>query len=173
MARTIELLRHTDDDDDELSEEGVKAALDLGARVEGGYDLLVSSGAQRSTQTIACILAARGARVENGLVVEHGLRSEVEDRWRDAYGKAGSAELEALEAADPELVAEDGAALAEGLRRILSRLPEGGRALAVGHSPTNEAAVYGLTGERIAPMGKGEGVLVVAEGERYRVEPLS
>jgi len=60
----------------------------------------------------------------------------------------------------------------EGLKRILARLPDGGRALAVGHSPTNEAAVYGLTGERIAPMGKGEGVLVVAEGEHYRVEPL-
>ncbi len=42
----------------------------------------------------------------------------------------------------------------------------------MGHSPTNEAAVYGLTGERIAPIGKGEGVLVVAEGERYRVDPL-
>jgi broad specificity phosphatase PhoE len=172
MPRTIELRRHTDDDDDELSEDGVRAALELGAGVEGGYDLLVSSGAQRATQTIACLLAARGERVENGLVVERGLRSEVEDRWRDAYGKAGSGELEALEGADPELVAQDGAALAEGLKRIFSRLPEGGRALAVGHSPTNEAAVYGLTGERIAPMGKGEGVLVVAEGEQYRVDPL-
>ena len=111
MARTVELRRHTDDDDDELSEEGVQAALELGARVEGGYDLLVSSGAQRSTQTIACLLAARGERVENGLVVEHGLRSEVEDRWREAYGKAGSGELEAVEAADPELVAQDGGAL--------------------------------------------------------------
>lgn len=87
----------------------MKAALELGARVQGGYDLLVSSGTQRSTQTIACLLAARGERVENGLVIEHGLRSEVEDRWRDAYGKAGSGELEGLEAADPELVAQDGA----------------------------------------------------------------
>ena len=172
MARTLELRRHTDDDDDELSEEGLEAALELGADVEGNYDLLVSSGTQRSTQTLACIIAARGERVENGLVVEHGLRSQVEERWRDAYGEAGSAELEALEAADPELVAQDGAALAEGLKRIFSRLPEGGRALAVGHSPTNEAAVYGLTGERIAPMGKGDGVLLVADGEQYRVEPL-
>ncbi len=30
----------------------------------------------------------------------------------------------------------------------------------VGHSPTNEAAVRGLTGETIDPLGKGEGVLV-------------
>jgi len=40
MARAIELRRHTDDDDDELSEEGVTAALALGPRVEGGYHLL-------------------------------------------------------------------------------------------------------------------------------------
>lgn len=111
-------------------------------------------------------------RPGTGKKVERGLRSEVEDRWREAYRRAGSGELEALEAADPELVAQDGATLAEGLKRVISRLPEGGRALAVGHSPTNEAAVYGLTGERIAPIGKGEGVLVVAEGERYRVDPL-
>jgi hypothetical protein len=40
-------------------------------------------------------------------------------------------------------------------------LPEGGRALVVGHSPRNEAAVSGLVGQTIAAMGKGEGVLVV------------
>lgn len=57
-------------------------------------------------------------------------------------------------------------------RGARARPPRRRRPLAVGHSPTNEAAVYGLTGERIAPMGKGEGVLVVADGEQYRVEPL-
>jgi hypothetical protein len=31
----------------------------------------------------------------------------------------------------------------------------------VGHSPTNEAAILGLTGQVIGPMGKGEGVLIV------------
>jgi hypothetical protein len=32
-------------------------------------------------------------------------------------------------------------------------LPEGGRALVVGHSPRNEAAVSGLVGQTIAAMG--------------------
>jgi hypothetical protein len=54
----------------------------------------------------------------------------------------------------------------------LDRLPEGGRALAVGHSPTNEAAVLGLTGSIVEPIAKGAGVLVVAEGDLTRVEPL-
>lgn len=172
MAKTIELRRHTDDDEDALSEEGVAAALELGATLRGGYDLLVSSGAQRATQTLGCFLAALGERVDGGVVVEPALRSDVEDRWKEAFKEAGGGELDALEKADPELVAEDSAALAEGLRRVLSMLPEGGRALVVGHSPTNEAAVFGLTGSRPDPMGKGEGVLVVAEDGEVRLEAL-
>ena len=52
------------------------------------------------------------------------------------------------------------------------RLPDGGRALAVGHSPTNEAAVYGLTGEIVDSMSKGDGVLVTGDGDRFTVEAL-
>ena len=44
--------------------------------------------------------------------------------------------------------------------------------LVVGHSPTNEAAVLGLTGEVVAPMEKGGGVLVIEEKGRFRVKPL-
>jgi phosphohistidine phosphatase SixA len=62
-------------------------------------------------------------------------------------------------------VREDSAVLGAALRRVLERLPEGGRALAVGHSPTNEAAVLGLTSSIIEPMAKGAGVLVIAEGD--------
>jgi hypothetical protein len=32
--------------------------------------------------------------------------------------------------------------------------------------------VLGLTGQTVAPLGKGAGVLVAADGERFRVEPL-
>ena len=51
-------------------------------------------------------------------------------------------------------------------------LPEGGRALVVGHSPTNEAAVLGLAGQVVPPPGKGKGVLLAEDGGDYRVEPL-
>jgi hypothetical protein len=74
--------------------------------------------------------------------------------------------------ADPELVREDSERLASGLRRVLQRLADGERALAVGHSPTNEAAVFGLTGTIVAPMAKGAGVLVIGEEDQARVEPL-
>jgi broad specificity phosphatase PhoE len=172
VARYLELRRHTDSDGDVLSEEGVRAALEIGRRLTGPYALLVSSGAQRATQTLACFACALSEPVIGGLIVEPGLRSEVEDRWRTAYQTARSGELSALREADPELVREDSERLASGLRRILDRLPNQGRALAVGHSPTNEAAVFGLTGELVAPISKGAGVLVVIERDRARVEPL-
>src|SRR5437764_3353279 len=85
VARYVELRRHTDADGDVLTQEGVRMATEIGARLNGGYDLLVSTGAQRATQTLACFLAALGERVAGGVVVETGLRSESEQRWREVY----------------------------------------------------------------------------------------
>jgi broad specificity phosphatase PhoE len=172
VAKEIELRRHTDSDGDALTEEGVQAALEIGGNLRGGYELLVSSGAQRATQTLACFACALGERVPGGALVEPGLRSELEDRWRRAYQEAGNGELAALRSADPELVAEDSATLGAALTRVLDRLSGGGKALVVGHSPTNEAAVLGLTGEIIQPISKGSGVLLVVHDEETRVEPL-
>ena len=172
MAKYVELRRHTDADGDVLTEEGVRAATTIGAALQGGYDLCASTGAQRATQTLACFLAALGERVPGGVVVEAGLRSEREDRWREAYRKAGSGSLEAMRAADPKLVEEDSAALGAALGRVLDALPDGGRALVVGHSPTNEAAVLGLTGEIVDPISKGDGVLIVADEQTFRIERL-
>jgi broad specificity phosphatase PhoE len=173
MAKYVELRRHTDADGDVLTPEGVQAAIEIGSRLTGGYDLLVSTGAQRATQTLACFLAGLGQKAPGGVIVEPGLRSRVEDRWRAAYEKAGSGDLPALREANPELVEEDSAALARALRRVLDALPDGGRALVAGHSPTNEAAVLGLTGEIVEPISKGDGVLVVEEDGTLRVEELS
>jgi hypothetical protein len=172
MAKYVELRRHTDADGDVLTLEGVRAAVEIGSRLEGGYEVLVSTGAQRATQTLACFLAGLGENVRRGVVVEPGLRSAAEDRWRAAYEKAGSGALEALREADPELVEEDSAALAAGLRRVLDGLPQGGRALVAGHSPTNEAAVLGLVGHMVDPISKGGGVLVAEEDGVVRVEKL-
>ena len=172
MARTIELRRHTDDDGDVLTTEGVSSALEIGRGLSGGYALVATSGAQRATQTAACFLAGLGERVPGGVVVEFGLRSDREDDWRAAYSEAGAGDLESLRGADPDLVAEDSEALAEGLRLILDRLDDGETALCIGHSPTSEAAVLGLTGEIVDPLGKGEGVRIVVDGDDHSVERL-
>jgi broad specificity phosphatase PhoE len=172
MAKYVELRRHTEAEGDVLTREGVRAATRIGAHLDGGYDLLVSTGAQRATQTLACFLAALGEEIPGGVVVEPGLRSQREDRWREAYAKAGSGALEAMRTADPELVEEDSTELGAALGRVLDALPEGGRALVVGHSPTNEAAVLGLTGEIVGLISKGAGVLLVAGDQGFRVETL-
>jgi broad specificity phosphatase PhoE len=172
VSREIELWRHTDADGDVLTAAGVAAALEIGARLRGGYHLAVSTGAQRATQTLACFIAALGQHVPGGVVVEPGLRSQVEDRWRAAYEKAGSGALGALREADPELVAADSVRLGHALRGVLDGLPDGCRALVVGHSPANEAAVLGLTSAIVAPLAKGAGVLVVVGEDGYHVEPL-
>jgi hypothetical protein len=172
MARFVELRRHTDNDGDTLSEAGVADALRVGGRLGGGYRLGVSTGAQRATQTLACFLAALAQPVPGGVVVEAGLRSAREDDWRAAAREAGGGDLAALRDVDPDLVAEDSARLGAGLRRVLDRLGDGERALVVGHSPTNEAAVLGLTGQLVEPLAKGAGVLVVADGDRFQVQPL-
>ena len=172
MARAVELRRHTDNDGDVLSDEGVAAALRLGAGLAGGYRVGVSTGAQRATQTLACFLAALGRPVPGGVTVEPGLRSEREDRWRSLGKQVDGGDLAAMRAADPGFVDEEAASLGAALARVLERLGDGERALAVGHSPTNEAAVLGLTGELVAPLAKGAGVLVTEDAGTYRVETL-
>lgn len=169
MAKEIELRRHTDNEGDALTTEGVLAAVEIGRGFGGGYSFVAASDARRAIQTAGCMVAGLGEPVAGGVIVSAGLRSQREDEWRAAYQKAGKGDLASLREADPGLVAKDSAALAEGLRDLFDQLEAGGRALAIGHSPTSEAAIFGLTGEAVDPLGKGEGVVVRAEGAEFTV----
>src|SRR5438128_9853483 len=64
MTKWVELRRHTASDGDVLTPDGIRAAVDIGNRLHDRYDILVSSGAQRATQTIACMLAGMTHPVE-------------------------------------------------------------------------------------------------------------
>jgi hypothetical protein len=77
-----------------------------------------------------------------------------------------------MRAIDPDLAGRESWLLASALRQVVEGLPDGGRALVVGHSPTSEAAVLGLAGQLVPPLGKGEGILLTEHGGGYRVEPL-
>ncbi len=172
MARTVELRRHTDAEGDVLTAEGVRAAVEIGRHMKGEYHLLISSGAQRATQTLACFLAGMGQRIANGVTVDTGFRSAVEDRWFAAARSASGKDLEAFRRVDAELVEKEATLLGSALKAVFERVPEGGRALIVGHSPTTEAAILGLTGQLVPPIAKGAGVSVVELDGRYRVEPM-
>jgi hypothetical protein len=171
--RYVELRRHTDNDGDKLSEQGVADAEGIGQTgLHPPYAAFVSTGAERATAMLDILRRAAGQE-EIPITTEAGLRSGVEDRWREAAKVAGKgASIEQMRAVDPDLVEHESRLLGSALRRVVESLPEGGRALVVGHSPTNEAAVSGLVGQTIAAMGKGEGVLVVEDGGRYEVRPV-
>ena len=172
MTKTVELRRHTASEGDRLTADGVKAAVDIGRRLADQYDLLISSGAQRATQTLACFLAGRGTRMACGVTVDEGFRSQVEDRWFAIAKQAGGG-LESFRRVDQELVDGEADRFGGALRRVFDSLSEGGRALIVGHSPMHEVAVYGLTGEFVPSISKGAGVAITSEGDRFRVQPLA
>ncbi len=172
--RYVELRRHTDNEGDRLSPQGVADAEAIGRdRLSPPYAAFVSTGAARATQMLETLRHAAG-QDDVPITQVPGLRSSVEDRWREAAKVAGKgADLEAMRAVDPDLVERESWLLGTVLRQVVHGLPEGGRALVVGHSPTNEAAVLGLAGRVVPPLGKGEGVLLIEDAGDYRVEPLA
>lgn len=171
--RYVEIRRHTDNDGDRLSAEGVAAAEEIGrSELHAPYDLFVTSGAERATQMLEILRAAAGQR-DAPIVTEPGLRSPVEDRWREAAKAAGGSDVEEIRRVDPDLVEKETQLLGGALRRIVAHVPDGGRALVIGHSPTTEAAVMGISGHHVPPLGKGKGVLVAEDGGKFAVvEPL-
>jgi hypothetical protein len=171
--RTVELLRHTDNDGDRLTADGIAAAEAIGReRLSPPYALFGSTGASRATEMVEILRRSVGQE-DVPVTMLRGLRSSVEDRWRTAAKAAGKgADLDAIRAIDADLVDKEALLLGSELRGVFDAVPEGGRALVVGHSPTNEAAVLGLAGEVVGPLGKGEGVLVVEDEGRFEVRML-
>ena len=171
--RYVELRRHTDNDGDALTPQGEADAEAIGrTELHPPYAAFISSGAARATQMIRILRHAAG---QDDIAISEvsGLRSTVEDRWRAAAKAAGKgATVEQIRRVDPDLVEHEERLLGGALRTIIESLPEEGRALFVGHSPMNEAAVGSLTGQTVEPMGKGAGVLLLEDGGRFTVNPL-
>jgi phosphohistidine phosphatase SixA len=172
--RYVELRRHTDNEGDRLTPRGVADAELIGRdRLHPPYTAFVSTGAVRATQMLEILRHAAG-QDDVSITAAAGLRSSVEGRWRAAATAAGKgADLEAMRALDQDLVERESWLLGSALRQVVEGLPGGGRALVVGHSPASEAAVLGLTGQVVPPVGKGEGVLLIEDDGDFRVEPLN
>ena len=90
--RYVELRRHTDNDGDALTSDGLAAAEAIGRdRLHPPYAAFVSTGAARATQMLEILRHAAGQDAAR-ITVATGLRSSVEDRWREA-ARAGDEHL--------------------------------------------------------------------------------
>ncbi len=147
--RTLEVRRHArrDPDADELSPQGRAQAEHVGRTLGGPFDIVFVSPAQRAAETIAWFLRGLGAQLPPHGVIP-GLAGEGTDR--------------------------SPLAMAGVLAALLDAVPEGGRGLAVGHTPLIERAVLGLVAEEIEPLAECEGVLLTKEGDEgpVRVEEI-
>ena len=129
--RYVELRRHTDNEGDRLTPQGAADAEMIG---RGGlhppYVAFVSTGAARATQMPGILRHAAG-QDDTPITAATGLRSSVENRWRDAAKAAGKrADLKDIRAIDPDLVERESWLLGSALRQVVAGLPEGGRARA-------------------------------------------
>jgi broad specificity phosphatase PhoE len=169
--RSLEIRRHAprDPEADRLSENGRALALQVGKDLPGGYAVVFTSPARRAAETAAWFLRGLGQQLPQDHGVAEGLASPVEDRWRSAAKAAGTGRIDAVRLQDPDLVEQESRKLADGVREVLTQVPDGGRGLAVGHSPLIEAAVYGLAGQIIEPLRECEGVLLREEDGEIRL----
>lgn len=150
--RTLEVRRHAirDPEADRLSPEGQAQAEALGrelaAAAPQGYEVVFASPAARAAETVAHLLRGLGRPLPPHAVIP-GLSGEGTDR--------------------------SPLAMAGVLSALLDAVPEGGRGLAVSHTPLIERAVLGLSGLEIEPLAECEGVLLTRtdEGE-LRIEEL-
>jgi phosphohistidine phosphatase SixA len=145
--RTLEIRRHArrDPDADALSPEGRDQAEDVGRMMTSGYDVVFVSPAKRAAETAAWFLRAAGHQLPEHAVVP-GLGGDGTDNSPEQLG--------------------------EVLHAVIAAVPEGGRGLAVGHTPLIEKAVKGLTERTIRPLAECEGLLLTEEGGEIDVEEL-
>jgi phosphohistidine phosphatase SixA len=138
--KTLEVRRHAKRDPaaDRLSAAGRAQAEDLGRSLEDAYDVVFVSPAQRAAETVAWMLRGRGEQLPPHAVI-------------------------------PGLAAKDNdgspLAMAGVLTGLLQAVPEGGRGLAISHTPFIERAVLALVGREIDRLAECEGVLLRKAGD--------
>ncbi len=142
--RTLELRRHAtrDPNGDRLSPPGRRQAEEVGRTLAGGYAVIFVSPTQRAAETVAWFLRGRGEPLPQHAVIP-GLAGEGTDR--------------------------SPLAMAGVVTALLDAVPDGGRGLAVGHTPLIERAVLGIGAEEIEPLAECEGVLLSREDDEHPV----
>ena len=118
------------------------------------------------------ILRRAARQDEVPITTESGLRSAVEDRWREAAKAAGKgASLEGMRAVDPDLLSRSlGCSARRSGGWLTDCRPTAGPSSS-GTARRTKRPSADLP-EIIAPLGKGEGVVVVEDAGRYEVHRL-
>jgi phosphohistidine phosphatase SixA len=109
----------------------------------GGYAVVFVSPAARAAETVAWMLRGLGEQLPDHAVIP-GLAAKDND---------GSA-----------------LAMAGVLSALLDAVPDGGRGLAVSHTPLIERGVLGLVGLEIDPLAECEGVVLTRADDQAEVE---
>ena len=170
-VKAITFLRHAarEKDADALSPEGRVQAEDVGRTLRTDFAMIFVSPAHRTAETVAWLLRGSGQKLPSHSVTP-ALATQEEDRWRAAAKAAGSSRVDAIRAVDPDLVTGEVERLGRGAEELFDRVPDGGRALAVGHSPLIEAAVFGLTGVVLEPLAECQGLTITRNNEgKYEI----
>jgi hypothetical protein len=171
--RYVELRRPTGNEGDRLTPQGAADAEMIG---RGGlhppYAAFVSAGAARATQMPEILRHAAG-QDDTPVTAAPGLRSSVEDRWRDAAKAAGNrADLEDIRAIDPDLAGRESWLPGSALRQVVAGCPRAAgrwwRATAPPPRPLCPGSPAGLSRH----WARAKGVLLAGDGGDYRVEPL-
>ena len=141
--KALELRRHAirHATADQLTNQGKTQAEDVGRTLDGGYDALFVSSAKRAAETAAWFLRSLGQKLPQNHAIFEPFQNP---------GTPGE--------------------LLETVREMFRLLPEGGRGLAIGHTPLIEQAVEGLTGTKVRPLKECEGIVVIEEDGEHRVD---
>src|SRR5256714_12428628 len=154
--RYVELRRHTDNEGDRLTPRGAADAEMIGREgLPPPYAAFVSASAARATQMLEIVRHAAG-QDDTPIAAATGLRSSVENRWRDAARAAGKqADLEDIRATGPDLAGRESWLLGSALRQVGAGVPQGGRGPGAGPRPPPPAAVARPARRGGPPPGQG------------------
>lgn len=139
---------------------------------------LICTPYTRTLQTLAALIEGHGQIVAAQFICSP-LLAHFRTEWGRIYATHGS-DLAAIRELMPDFIAEESATMAGHLGNIVRGLPDGARALIVGHAPGIELAVLGLADRVIRPCAELEGVQLEFEDSdsvrivrEIRLAPLS
>jgi broad specificity phosphatase PhoE len=166
--KIIEIRRHGKTDKKKnLTCEGYVHARAIGERDMQGedFDCVFVSHLSRTADTARAFAEGAGDFIVEEFIQIKGLHTPRSEDWGDLFCLAeskegGEKDIAHLRDLRPAFVHNEAERLQDVFHEIVRQIPDGGRALIVGHSPIIECLVYAVTGELIKPLQECEGLIL-------------